>query len=96
MPLWGRDCALLALAALACLSPAGDGPVRSQLSLLSPLFCELAWRCLRLGLFTGELSHSLVCYLKLVSSDCPWVLTLSNAACASLPSPRMLVVDVAV
>ena len=44
---------LLALAALACLSPEGDVPVRSRLALLSPLFCEWAWRCLRLGLFAG-------------------------------------------
>ena len=34
-------------------SLAGDGLVRSRLALLSPLFCELAWQCLRLGLFTG-------------------------------------------
>ena len=63
------------------LSPAEDGPVCSPLALLwyslSPLFCERAWQCLRLGLFTGQfflsfwLSHSLGCYLKLVPSDCP-------------------------
>ena len=50
MPLWGRDWPLLALAALACLSPAGDGPVCSRLALLSPLFCEPAGWCLRLRL----------------------------------------------
>ena len=49
----GADCPLLALAALACLSPAGDGPVHSWLALLSPLFCEQAWQCLRLELFMG-------------------------------------------
>ena len=53
MPLWGRDYPLLALAALACLSLVGDGPVHSWLALLSPLFCEWAWQCLRLGLFMG-------------------------------------------
>ena len=42
------QCPLQALAALACLSPAGDGPVHSQLALLSPLFYEWAWQCLRL------------------------------------------------
>ena len=47
MPLWGRDFPLLALAALACLSPAGDGPVHSCLALLSALFCEQAWQCLQ-------------------------------------------------
>ena len=36
-----------------CLSPEGDGPACSRLALLSPLFCEQAWRCLRLGLFAG-------------------------------------------
>ena len=39
--------------ALACLSPVGDGPVHSQLALVSPLICEQAWRYLRLGLFMG-------------------------------------------
>ena len=34
-----------------CLSLEGDGLVCSQLALLSPLFCEWAWWCLRLGLF---------------------------------------------
>ena len=53
MPLWGRGCPLLALAAFAFLSLEGDGLVRSRLALLSPLFCEQAWRCLRLGLFMG-------------------------------------------
>ena len=71
MRLWGHDCPLTALAALACLSPEGDGLVHSWLALLSPLFCEQAWQCLRLGLFVGWLSHSLVCYLKLVPSDFP-------------------------
>ena len=71
MPLCGRDCPLPALAALACLSLVGDGPVRSRPALFSLLFCERAWQCLRLGLFAWWLSHSLVCYLKLVPSDCP-------------------------
>ena len=35
----------------ACLVE--DGPVLSRLALLSPLFCERAWQCLRLGIFTG-------------------------------------------
>ena len=50
MRLWGRDCTLPALAAPSCLPPAGDGRVRSWLALLSPLFYEQAWQCLRLGL----------------------------------------------
>ena len=45
MPLWGCNCPLPALAALACLSPVVDGPIRSQLGLLSPLFCDQAWKC---------------------------------------------------
>ena len=42
---------------------AGDGPVRSRLALLwyslSRWFCERAWQCLRLELFTGEFSLAL-------------------------------------
>ena len=65
----------------------GDGPARSQLALLwyslIPLFCEQARLCLRLELFTGKfslsllffssfwLSYSLGCYLTLAPSDCP-------------------------
>ena len=37
-----------------CLPVSGpDWPVGSRLALLSPLFCERAWQCLRLGLFAG-------------------------------------------
>ena len=43
---------LPALAALACLSPVGDGLVHSRLALLSPLFCEHAWQWL--GPFGGS------------------------------------------
>ena len=48
MPLWGHSCPLLALAALTCLSEAGegDGLACSRLALLSPLFYEPAWRYL--------------------------------------------------
>ena len=95
----------------ACLPPAGDGPVRSRLALLwyllSLLFCGWAWQCLTLELFffpplSGYLSRSLGCYLVLAPSDCPQgvqaqsVLTLSSAACASLFSPCLLVVNVSV
>jgi len=97
MPLWGCDCPLLALAALACLSPEGDGLACSWLALLSPLFCEPAWWCLRLGLFAWYLTHSLVCYpvssLRLPLRHLGWVLTVSNAARASLPSPHLIVLD---
>ena len=31
----------------------GDGRVQSRLALFSPLFCEQAWRCLRLELYMG-------------------------------------------
>ena len=53
MPLWGRDCPLPTLVALAPLSLEGDGPVHIPLPLLTLLFCEQAWRYLSLGLFTG-------------------------------------------
>ena len=49
----GPQLPLPALVALACLSPVGDGLIHSWLALLSPLFCEWAWQCLRLGLFAG-------------------------------------------
>ena len=42
------------------------------------------------------LSHCLGCYLTLAPSDCPQGIqarTLSNAACVSLFSPRLLVAD---
>ena len=97
MPLWGRNCPLPALAALACLSLAGDGPVRSQLSLFSPLFCAQAWQCLRLGLAfcmvvirqSGLLAQ--VSSVSLRSGHSGQILTLSNAAHTSLPSPCLLV-----
>ena len=101
MPLWGRNCPLPALAALAILSLAGDGPVHSWLAVLSPLVCERAWQCLNLGLFSavalprsGLLSQ--VSFLRLPSGHSGLVLTLSNAAHASLFSPHSLVVDVSV
>ena len=34
-----------------CLSQEEDGPAGSWLALFSPLFCERAWQCLRLGFF---------------------------------------------
>ena len=70
--------------------------VCSGLVLFSPLFCERAWRCLRLGLFrvvaipqSGLLAQ--VNSLRLPSGHSGPVLTLGNAARASLPSPRLLV-----
>ena len=45
MPLWGHNCPLLALTALACLSLEGDVLAISRLALLSPLFYEQGWRC---------------------------------------------------
>ena len=93
MPLWGRDCPLPAVAALACLSPVGDGPVHSRLALLSPLFCERAFRGIAI-LQSGLLSQ--VSSLRLPLGYSCLVLTLSNAARASLPSPCLLVVDVGV
>ena len=91
------------------LSLAGDGPVCSRLALLIPFLCKRAWQCFRLQLFTrlfslslflslslaipqsGLLSH--VSSLRLPSGNSGPVLTLSNAAHASLSSPRLLVAD---
>ena len=92
--------AFLALAALACLSPVGDGAVHSWLALISPLFCEWAWWCLRLGFFffcriaipqSGLLSQ--VSSLRLPSGHSGLVLTLSNAVRAFLSSSHLLVAD---
>ena len=101
MPLWGHDCPLLDLAALAPLSFAQDGLICRWLALLSPLFCRQAWWCLSLGLFAGLAipGSGLLCQvssLRLPSGHSGPVLTLSNAACTSFPSPRLLVVDASV
>ena len=92
----GPQLPLLALAAPTCLSPAGDGLVRSWLALLSPLFCEQAWQCLRVRAFhriaipqSGLLFQA--GFLRLSSGHSGRVLTLSSAACASLPSLCLLV-----
>ena len=101
MPLWGCNCPLPALAALACLSLAGDGPVRSWLALLSPLFCEHAWWWL--GLFgdcgtaiplSGLLSQA--SSLRFPSGHSDLVLILSNTARSSLSLPCLLVGDASV
>ena len=101
MPLWACNLPLLALAALASLSLAGDGPVRSWLALLSPLLCEKAWQCLSLWLFAGVTIPGSGLLFQVNSLRLPLghsgpVLTLSNAACTSLPSPHLLVVDAGV
>ena len=93
MPLWGRNCPLPALAALTCLSLEGNRPVCNWLALVSPLFCEWAWQCRAFpGVAipqSGLLSE--VSSLRLPLGHSRLVLTLSNAARASLPSPRLLV-----
>ena len=68
-------------------------------ALVSPFFCEQAWRCL--GAFrvvaipqSGLLAQ--VSSLRLPSGHSGPVLTLSNAARVSLPSPRLLVEDAGV
>ena len=87
----------------ASLPLAWDGPVCSQLALLwyllSPLFCEWAWKSLRLELFVGKLSFfffslslaipqfgllSHVRSLRLSSGHSGLVRTLSNAVHACL------------
>ena len=71
--------------------------VCSRLCLFNPLFCERAWQCLRSGLAfrmvalpqSGLLGQ--VSSLRLPSGHSGPILTLNNAARASLPSPRLLV-----
>ena len=101
MTLWGHNFPLPALAALTPLSLADDGLVHSQLPLLTPLFCDQAWRCLSLSLLTrvvipGSGLLSQVSSLRLHSGHSGLVLTLSNAAHTSLPTPHLLVADAGV
>ena len=92
MSLWGCDCLLPALA--TCHR---RGMVCSLLSLFSPLLCTLAWRCLRLGLAfcvvvipqSGLLAQ--VSSLRECSGHSGQILTVSDAARASLSSPCLLV-----
>ena len=92
MSLWGCDCPLPPLA--ACHQ---RGMVCSLLSLFSPLFCTRARQCLRLGLAfcvvaipqSGLLAQ--VSSLRLPLGHSGQILSLSNAARASLPNPRLLV-----
>ena len=70
MPLWGHDCPLPALAALAGLSLAGYGLAHSQLALLSPLFHEHAWRCLQ---------------FSSVAQSCPTICDPMNCSLPGLP-----------
>ena len=89
MSLWGCDCPLPALA--ACHR---RGMVCSWLSLFSPLFCTRAWRCLRAFRVVAIPQSGLlaqVSSLRLPSGHSGQILTLSNAARASLPSPYLLV-----
>ena len=87
MSLWGCDCPLPALA--ACHQ---RGMVCSWLVLFSPLFCAQAWRYLR-AFHVVAISQSgllaQVSSLRLPSGHSGQLLTLSDAARASLPSPRL-------
>ena len=68
--------------------------VCSWLSLFSPVFCEWAWWCLRAFRVVAIPQSGLlaqVSLLKLPLGHSGQILTLSNAARASLPSPHLLV-----
>ena len=95
MLLWDCNYPLPALAALACLSLIGDGPVRSPLALLSPLSCERAWVSWVRAFRGVAIPQSGLLYqassLRWPSEHSGLVLTLSNAARTSLSSPRLLV-----
>ena len=73
-----------------------------QLALFSPLFRARAWWCHRLGLAfcvvdipqSGLLAQ--VSLLRLHLGHSGQILTLSNAACTSLPSPCLLVAGASV
>ena len=90
MSLWGCDCPLLALAACHW-----RGMVCSRLVLFSPLFSAWAWRCLRAFRVVAIPQSGLlaqVSSLWLHSGHSAQALKC-NGACASLPSPRLLVAD---
>ena len=68
--------------------------VCSRLVLFSPLFCALAWRCLRAFRMVAIPQSGLlaqVSALRLPSGHSGQIPTLSSAARAPLPSPRLLV-----
>ena len=68
--------------------------VCSLLVLFSPLFCAWAWQCLSAFRVVAIPQSGLlaqVSLLRLPSGHSGQILTLSNAAHASLPSPRLLV-----
>ena len=70
-----------------------------RLALLSPLFCERAWWCVRDFPVVAIPQSGLlaqVSSLRLPSGHSGPVLTLSNAARVSLPSPHLLVADAGV
>ena len=84
------------LAALACLSLVGDGPVCSQLALLSPLFCERAWWCLTRSLLilmsiksVMPSNHLILCHLLLLlSSIFPSIRVFSNESVLRIRWPK--------
>ena len=108
----GAKIALFRLSATplpSCLWPGMGWPATCLLWYwLSPLFCEQALQCLRLGLFMrnfslsfffslsefGLLSH--IRSLRKPSGHSGLVVTLSNAARASLFSPSLLVADMSI
>ena len=75
------------------------GIVCSWLVLFSPLFCAWAWQCLRAFPMVVISQSGLlvqVSSLRVPLEHSGKILTLSNAACASLPGPCLLVVDAGV
>jgi len=89
MYLWGCDCPLPALA--ACHQ---RGMVCSRLVLFSPLFCAWAWQCLRAFHLVAIPQSVLLAWINslwLSLGHSGPILTLSNAARASLPRPCLLV-----
>ena len=98
MSLWGCDCPLPA----CCLSPEGEG-LQPAISVQSFVLCA-GLAVLRLGLAfrvvvipqSGLLAQVSSLRLPLGHSGNASKLHLSNAADASLPSPRLLVEDAGV
>ena len=84
-----------------CLQLARDGPAHSRLALLwysiSPLFCEQACQCLRLELFTGKFSLSLLLFfpLSLLSHSLGFYLVSSLRLPLGYSSPFLILSNAA-
>ena len=99
MSLWACDCPLLPPSGSGCLSLEGDG-LQPANSVPSSLLCAvLAVSYVRAFCVVAIPQSGLLAQvnsIRLPLGHSGHVLTLSNAARASLPSPRLLVADASI